>query len=35
MIARWAALLGWLVIVCLLTLSASFFSWMERRQRTA
>jgi hypothetical protein len=35
MIARWAALLGWIAIVVLLTLSASFFSWMERRQRTA
>jgi hypothetical protein len=35
MIARWAALMGWIAIVVLLTLSASFFSWMEGRQRTA
>lgn len=32
-IARWAALLGWLGIVCLLTVSAAIFSRVQRRQR--
>ena len=35
LIARWAALLGWLGIVCLLTLSAAIFSRMQRGQRAA
>jgi hypothetical protein len=35
LIAQWTALLGWIAIVVLLTLSATLFSRMERRQRTA
>jgi hypothetical protein len=34
LIARWAALLGWLGIVCVLTLSATIFSRVQRK-RTA
>ena len=35
LIARWAALLGWLGIVCLITISATIFSRMQREQRAA